>query len=97
MYFFSLNDCWPAFLNYTSPATGRIKSAISPLVAMYESYLDKDAAAALAGKQVLLIRTEPLQDQTPQLIYNELIASTEIDVRGTTVRAYAYIQRQGRP
>ena len=96
MYFFSLNDCWPAFMNYTSPATGRIKSAIPPLVAMYQSYLDKDAAASLAGKQVLLIRTEPFQDQTSQLIYNELIASTEVDVRGTSVRAYAYIQRRPR-
>ena len=97
MYFFSLNDCWPAFLNYTSPATPRLASAIPALVALYANYLDKDAAAALAGKQVLLIRAEPLQRQSSPAIDNELVASAEIELRGTPVRAYAYLQRRRRP
>ena len=60
---------------------------------MLSFHFNKDTAAALAGKLALQIRTEPLQEQTSQLIYIELIASTEIDVQGTIVRAF---QRRGR-
>jgi len=94
IYFFSLNDCWPAFLNYTSPATKRLASAISPLVAMYKRYLDEQSATALTRRQVLLIRTQPVSENAPLLVDSELVATSEVDVRGTPVRAYGYIQRQ---
>ena len=97
MYFFSLNDCWPAFLNYTSPATGRLAGAIPALVAMYRDYIEKQAPAALTTRQVLLIRTEPLAETTMPTIDNRLIASVDVDIRGKRIQAYAYLQRPVRP
>jgi hypothetical protein len=96
MYFFSLNDCWPAFQNYTSPATRRLASTIPELVAMYGKFLDEAASASLANRQVLLIRAQPLEQAALPMIDSELIASAHVDVRGTPVRAYAYIQRRQR-
>jgi hypothetical protein len=97
MYFFSLNDCWPAFLNYTSPSTSRLAGAIPTLIAMYRDYLAKQATATLASRRVLLIRTEPLGDTASPTIDNTLIATADVDIRGTRIKAYAYLQRPPRP
>jgi len=96
-YFFSLSDCWPRFLNYTSHTTRRLPSAVPAIVAMYRRYLDQDAARDLARRQVLLIRNEPLPADAGGPIDNQLVGTAEIDMRGTPVRAYAYIQRPKAP
>ena len=96
-YFFSLSDCWPAFLNYTSRATGRLPGAVPALVEMYRRYLDHDAARDLAKSEVLLIRNQPLPPNAGGLIDNQLVGTAEIDMRGTPVRAYGYVQRPKRP
>ena len=96
-YFFSLSDCWPAFLNYTSRATGRLPGAVPAIVAMYHRYLEQDANRDLARRQVLLIRNQPLPADTGGPIDNQLVGTAEIDMRGTPVRAYGYIERPRRP
>jgi hypothetical protein len=96
-YFFSLSDCWPSFLNFTSPATKRLPSAVPAIVDMYRQYLQHDAPRDLAKRKVLLIRTRPLAAEADGMIDNELVASAEIDMRGTPVVAYAYIQRPRHP
>jgi hypothetical protein len=92
-YFFSLSDCWPSFLNFTSRATGRLPGAVPAIVEMYRRYLESRAANDLARRQVLVIRDQALADDKDGLIRNELVGTAQIDLRGTPVRAYAYIQR----
>lgn len=96
-YFFSLSDCWPAFLNYTSRATARLPGTVPAIVEMYRRYLDQDAARDLARRPVLLIRNQPLPADAGGPIDNQLVGTAEIDLRGTPVRAYGYIQRPKRP
>jgi hypothetical protein len=97
-YFFSFYDCAPHFLNYTTRATARLPNAFPAVVALYRRYLDRDAVRDLAKQQVLLIRDQPLPPGTSGgLIDNQLVGAAEIDVHGTLVRAYAYIQRPKRP
>jgi hypothetical protein len=96
-YFFSLNDCWPAFMNYTSPGTQRLGASVPALIAMYRRYLEHDAARDLARQQILLIRNQPLPDGVGPLIDNELVATASVDLRGTPIHAYAYIQRPRKP
>jgi hypothetical protein len=94
-YFFSLNDCWPAFSNHQSPGTKRLSSAVPRIVEMYRRYLERDARGDLARRHVLLLRTEPLPEafQGLGIVENELVASREVEVHGARVRAYAYLQR----
>ena len=92
-YFFSKRDCWPALLNYSSPGTKRLSSAVLPIVETYRQYLEQDAARDLARRQVLLIRNEPLPQAADNIIDNELVASEEVNVHGMPLRAFAYIQR----
>lgn len=92
-YFFSHYDCAPSFLNYTSRVTARLPGAFPAIVALYRQYLERDAARDLAKKQVLLILDQPLLPGAGGLIDNQLVGTEEIDMRGTLVRAYAYIQR----
>ena len=96
-YFFSLGDCWPAFLNFTSSGTKRLPSAVPQILALYSEYLEHDAARDLAKRQVLLIRNQPLPADDSGLIDNQLVGTAEVDMRGTPVRAYGYIQRQRGP
>jgi hypothetical protein len=93
VYFFSLNDCWPPFTNHQSPGTKRLPSAIPTIIEMYRRYLEHNARGDLARRRVLLIRTEPLPEGAQGIIDNELVASREVDVHGTPIRAYAYLQR----
>jgi hypothetical protein len=60
---------------------------------MYRRYLEHNARGDLARRRVLLIRTEPLPEGAQGIIDNELVASREVDVHGTPIRAYAYLQR----
>jgi hypothetical protein len=46
---------------------------------------------------VLLIRNQPLPAGAGGLIDNQLVGTAEIDMRGTPVRAYGYIQRPKGP
>jgi hypothetical protein len=46
---------------------------------------------------VLLIRNDPLPTEAGGLIDNQLVGTAEIDMRGTPVRAYGYIQRPKGP
>jgi hypothetical protein len=92
-YFFSLSDCWPALLNFTSTSTRRLPGAVPEIVEMYRRYLAQDAVRDLARRQVLLIRNQPLPDDLSGPIRNELVGSATLDMRGTPVRVYAYIQR----
>jgi hypothetical protein len=96
-YFFSHYDCQPHFLNYTSQTPARLPQAFPAIVALYRRYLERDAVRDLAKHQVLLIRDQPLQRDPSGLIDNQLAGTAEIDLRGTPVRAYAYIQRPKRP
>jgi hypothetical protein len=96
-YFFSLSDCWPSFLNYTSHATPRLPGTVPAIVDRYRRYLAEDAARDLSKRQVLLIRNEPLPTEAGGLIDNQLVGTAEIDMRGTPVRAYGYIQRPKGP
>ncbi len=93
VYFFSLNDCWPAFANYQSPGTKRLPSAVPAIIEMYRRYLERDARSDLARRRVLLMRTEPLPEGSQGIIDNELVVSQEVDVHGTPIRAYGYLQR----
>ena len=90
-------DCWPSFLNYTSRATSRLPSAVPAIVEMYRRYLDKDAMRDLARRQVLLIRNQPLAGDSGGPIDNQLVGTAEIDMRGTQLRVYGYIQRPKQP
>lgn len=96
LYFFSTFDSCPDIHNYTSQATGRLLSAFPAVVALYRRYLMHDAARDLAKRKVLLIRDQPLPPGASGLIDNQLVGMAEIDMRGTLVRAYAYIQRPKR-
>jgi hypothetical protein len=96
LYFFSTFDSCPDIHNYTSRATARLFDAIPAVVALYRQYLKRDAAQDLAKRQVLLIRDQPLPPRASGLIDNQLVGMTQIDMRGTLVRAYAYIQRPKR-
>jgi hypothetical protein len=97
-YFFSHYDCQPHFHNYTSRTIARLPGAFPAVVALYRRYLERDAARDLAKHQVLLIRDRPLPPGASDgLIDNQLVGTAEIDMRGTPVRAYAYIQRPKRP
>jgi hypothetical protein len=96
-YFFSLSDCWPSFLNYTSHATPRLPGTVPAIVDRYRRYLAEEAARDLSKRQVLLIRNEPLPTEAGGLIDNQLVGTAEIDMRGTPVRAYGYIQRPKGP
>ena len=96
-YFFSHYDCSPHFRNYTSQATARLPDAFAAIVALYRQYLERDAARDLAKQQVLLLRDQPLAPGDGGLIDNQLIGTAEVDMDGTSVRAYAYIQRPKRP
>jgi len=95
-YFFADNDCSPHFLNYTSRAAARLPDAFPAVVALYRGYLERDAARDLAKQKVLLIRDQPLPPGTGGLIDNQFVGTAEIDMHGTPVRAYAYIQRPKR-
>jgi hypothetical protein len=64
---------------------------------MYRRYLKRDAARDLAKRKVLLIRDEPLPPDASGLIDNQVVGPAEVDMYGTPVRAYAYIQRPQRP
>ena len=64
---------------------------------MYRDYLKRDAARDLAKQQVLLIRDQPLPPDTSGLIDNQLVGTAKIDMRGSPIQAYAYIQRPKRP
>jgi hypothetical protein len=90
MYFFSLQDCWPTFSNYTSQAFKQLPSAIGPLVAMYESY--RRAIPRGPSLKVLLIVAEPLKSDESGPFHNTLVASFEATVGGSVVRAYGYMQ-----
>lgn len=96
-YFFSHYDCSPSFHNYTSRATDRLPGAVPAVVALYHLYLERDAARDSAKWQVLLIRDQPLPPGAGGLIDNQFVGTAEIDMQGTPVRAYAYIQRPNRP
>lgn len=96
-YFFSHYDCSPHYHNYTSEATTRLPGAFPAIVAMYRRYLKRDAARDLAKRKVLLIRDEPLPPDASGLIDNQVVGPAEVDMYGTPVRAYAYIQRPQRP
>jgi len=96
-YFFSLSDCWPSFLNYTSRATSRLPSAVPAIVEMYRRYLDQNAGRDLAKRQVLLIRNQPLPGDAGGPIDNQLVGTAEIDMHGTPIQAYGYIQRPRQP
>jgi len=74
-----------------------LAGAIPALIAMYRDYLAQQATATLAGRQVLLIRTEPLAETTSPTIDNRLIATADADIRGKRIQAYAYLQRPVRP
>jgi hypothetical protein len=95
-YFFSHYDCAPHYHNYTSRTTARLPDAFPAIVALYRRYLERDAARDLGKRQVLLIRDQPLPSGASGLIDNQLVGTAEIDMRGTPVRAYAYIQRPKR-
>ncbi len=95
-YFFSHYDCTPHFHNYTSRTIARLPDAFPAVVALYRRYLERDAARDLAKQQVLLIRDQPLPPGASGLIDNQFVGTAEIDMRGTPVRAYAYIQRPKR-
>jgi len=90
MYFFSLQDCWPTFSNYTSPVLEQLPSAIEPLVAMYESY--RKAIPRGSSRKVLLIVAEPLKSDESGPFHNTLVASFEATVGGSVARAYGYMQ-----
>jgi hypothetical protein len=96
-YFFSHYDCSPSYLNYTSRTTARLPDAFPAVVALYRLYLERDAPRDLAKQQVLLILDQPLPPGASGLIDNQLVGTAEIDMRGTPVRAYAYIQRPKQP
>jgi hypothetical protein len=96
-YFFSHYDCSPHYHNYTSAAFARVPEAFPAVVAMYRRYLERDAARDLAKHQVLLIRDEPLPPDASGLVDNQLVGTAEVDMYGTPVRAYGYIQRPQRP
>ena len=95
-YFFSHYDCSPHLQNYTSRASARLPDAFPAIVALYRRYLERDAARDLVKQQVLLIRDQPLPHGASGLIDNQFVGTAEIDMRGTPVRAYAYIQRPKR-
>jgi hypothetical protein len=92
-YFFSIGDCWPALLNFTSQTTKRLPPTVPAIIAMYRRYLEQDAARDLAQRRVLLIRNQPLAGDAGGPIDNELVATAEVDLRGTPVRVYGYLQR----
>jgi hypothetical protein len=96
-YFFSLSDCWPSFLNYTSHAIRRLPGAVPAIVERYRRYLEQDAVRDLSRRRVLLIRNQPLPADAGGLIDNQLVGMAEIDMHGTLVQAYAYIQRPKAP
>jgi hypothetical protein len=95
-YFFSHYDCSPHFHNFTSRTPARLSDAFPVIVALYRQYLERDAARDLAKQRVLLIRDQPLPPGASGLIDNQLVGTAEIDMHGTPVRAYAYIQRPKR-
>jgi hypothetical protein len=95
-FFFSQYDCVPVYLNYTSRTTARLPGTFPAIVALYRQYLERDAAQDLAKRQVLLIRDQPLPPGASGLIDSQLVGTAEVDVHGTPVRAYAYIQRPKR-
>jgi hypothetical protein len=92
-YFFSYYDCSPHFHNFTSRATARLSEAFPAIVALYRRYLEQDAVRDLAKHSVLLIRDQPLPPAASGLIDNQLVGTAEVDMYGTSVRAYAYLQR----
>jgi hypothetical protein len=90
MYFFALQDCWPTFSNYTSPALKRLRAAIGPLTTLYTSYLA--AFHPAPGRKVLLIVAEPIKAEESTVLSNALVASFEATHGDNVVRAYAYLQ-----
>jgi hypothetical protein len=95
-FFFSHYDCAPHFRNFTSRIPARLPDAFPAVVALYRQYLERDAARDLGKHQVLLIRDQPMPPGAGGLIDNQFVGTAEIDMRGTPVRAYAYIQRPKR-
>jgi hypothetical protein len=55
------------------------------------------ANADLAKRQVLLLTKEPLPKVEAGLVDNELVGSAEIDMHGTPIRAYGYLQKVRHP
>lgn len=92
MYFFALQDCWPTFSNYTSPALQRLHLAVGPLARMYESYLRDLTLAQTTHRKALLIVDDPLEDDDLAPFRSSLVASFQATVGENAVRAYAYLQ-----
>ncbi len=91
-YFFALQDCWPNFLNFTSPTFRRLPEAFVPLVDMYAHYL-QSMKTSVSNQRILLVTKTPLDPNgDSRLFRNNLVAAFETSVRGTPVRAFAYLQ-----
>jgi len=88
MYFFSLLDCWPTSLNYTSPTHSRLPSTFDSLANMYAQYLRR---GKFERGITLLITRVPVQSS--ENFENELVATFEDVILGKPIRAFAYLQR----